>query len=278
MGVDGAAPEAQAFIPVKGANGETTYVPFPITSNQSTENESPSMEYSVKSYDVELGGLHNSTTSSTSTSVAEMKPILIANTSSGANGFATLTTTTTGPSYGVAHAAVHQEDPIQYPVIKALKGLDVRLPPSIAALEEERFVEGISFEQASSGVVLASSQTSPNVGAGGAAVGGGGGVLFRCAASIPTQSFHANIPAESSKRSTVALAPIRAIDRPDVELAPIRAIDRPDVDVHHQFFGRPQIIETMVNGEDGEAYYLMETDDKEPQEVYYVVSDAAQYL
>ena len=220
------------------------------------------MEYSVKSYDVELGGLHNSTTSSTSTSVAEMKPILIANTSSGANGFATLTTTTTGPSSGLTHAAVHHEDPIQYPVIKALKGLDVRLPPSIAALEEERFVEGISFEQASSGVVLASSQLSPNVGAG----GGGGGGLFRCAASIPTQSFHANnIPAESSKRSTVALAPIRAIDRPDV-------------DVHHQFFGRPQIIETMVNGEDGEAYYLMETDDKEPQEVYYVVSDAAQYL
>ena len=148
----------------------------------------------------------------------------------------------------------------QYSVVKALKGLDVRLPPSIAAMEEERVVDGISIDASTLPSVSGfSPQVSPS------------GGLFR-PGSLPALA-HVGLPSlHDGVKGSLALAAVRPAVSGDASL---RLNKSATISPHPN---REQFTQQLVTGEDGEAYYLMETDQKEPQEIYYVVSDVAHFM
>ena len=213
--------------------------------------------------------------------------------------------TTNSSGISQHHRQQHQQQPspgddpdaTRHPEVKALKGLDVRLPPSIAALEEERIVDGISLDARSRPALrgmtspsLPPSTTSP--------------ISEPSPPIIQQQQYQLqrqqqqqhqqyqqhfqhlrrqreNHPQPSGGDATSGS--VRTVAHGQLEWTHGLSVDAGHQQ-HHRLVqyhpsSRPQFVEAMeVNGEDGEAYYLMETDEKEPQEVYYVVSDVAQFL
>ena len=250
------------------ASGETTFFPFlPLSSVRTAEGEHAIESDSLKTFNVQMpkpsGGR------------GETQP-LSSSSSSSARGAAARTPNLTGPPTG----ALLNLD-VQYPVVKALKGLDVRLPPSIAALEEERIVEGISIDATQPPVVGLSPQASPS------------GGLFRGAAfahCAPLQSTFAAFG--GGVKASISLSSIRPVGSLDLSNTTTTTTGATRNSLHHHHNQHHQIhdhhhlqpsrfVETLVTGDEGETYYLMETgkeEEKESHEIYYVVSDVSQFL
>ena len=201
---------------------------------------------------------------------SESRTILISNDASDKDS--TCATSSYAPA-GYHSSEIETPNGFQYPAVKALKGLDVRLPPSIAAMEEERVVDGavgggISID-ASTLPSPSSSTFSPQASPSGGLYRPG---LHPTLAYISgLTSLNEGVAAKSSFAQTHTIRSAQT----SVPLRNGKTGIFPLQQAREQVISpQPQV----VTAEDGEAYYLMETDQNEPQEIYYVVSDGSHFI